>query len=132
MNKAFRFIVMVLALAGACHAEGFMSVQTRGQQHWPPDEVNRLYLSACSAVEREFGGTLHVRPRLTLILGADRNEVHFDSREIHLTKWDPYLFAQGVVIFAFEDLMPTDKRMQVARRALNWADSTVEVTAISR
>ena len=132
MDKVFRFIVIVLALAGASHAEGFMSVLVRGRQHWPPEEVDRLYLSACSAVEREFGGTFHVHPKLTLILGADRNEVHFDSREIHLTKWDPYLFAQGVVIFAFEDLMPTDKRMLVARRALNWADSTVEVTAISK
>jgi hypothetical protein len=132
VNKLSKLVVAVLALAGGCWAQSLLTVQVRGRQHWPAGETDRLYLSACSAVEREFGGDLHVRPRVTLVLGADRNEVHWDRREIRLIKWDPYLFTQGVVVFAFEDLMPTDKRLVVAKRAMNWADSTVDVHAISK
>ena len=51
----------------------------------------------------------------------------WDRREIHLTKWDPNLFAQGVVIFAFEELLPTEQRRLLAKRAVTWADSTVEL-----
>jgi hypothetical protein len=36
------------------------------------------------------------------------------------------------VSFAFEDLMPTDKRMAVARRAVNWAHATVEIREIEK
>jgi hypothetical protein len=55
-----------------------------------------------------------------------------EKHEIHLTKWNPYLFAEGVVLFAFEDLMPVDKRLAVTRRAVTWADSTFDATAVSK
>ena len=98
----------------------------------PTEEVDKLYLSACSAVQREFKGSRSVEPQVTLVLGADRDEAVLDSREIRFTKWNPYLFAQGVVAFAFEDLMTPDQRMAVARRAVNWAGSTVEIKALSK
>ena len=63
---------------------------------------------------------------MTLAIGGDQDAVHWDAKEIRLTKWDPYLFAQGVVLFAFEDLLPQGERMAVAKRAVTWADSTVE------
>jgi hypothetical protein len=69
---------------------------------------------------------------VTLILGSDVNQADWDLREIRLIKWDPYLFAQGVVIFAFEDLMPTELRLAVARRAVTWVDSTVEVNSFTK
>ena len=69
---------------------------------------------------------------MTLILGSDVNQAEWDVREIRLIKWDPYLFAQGVVAFAFEDLMPTELRLALARRALTWVDSTVEVTSFTK
>jgi hypothetical protein len=50
--------------------------------------------------------------------------------EIRLIKWNPFLFAEGVVVFAFEDLPPVDERMAVARRAVNWTGSTVEIKTI--
>ncbi len=56
---------------------------------------------------------------MTLVVGADKNGAYWGPREIRLTKWDPYLFAQGVVIFAFEDLLPDGERMAVARRAVH-------------
>ena len=132
MTKASRPTVVVLVLAAGCWAQNLLAVQVKGKQQLPAEEANKLYLSACSAVQREFGGTGPVRPKLMLVLGADRNEVYRDSREIRLIKWDPYLFAQGVVMFAFEDLMHTDKKLAVARRAVNWADSTIDIRAFSK
>jgi hypothetical protein len=43
---------------------------------------------------------------VTLVVGADENGAHWDAKEIRLTKSDTYLFAQGVVILAFEELLP--------------------------
>jgi hypothetical protein len=132
MARAVRLTVVVLALAAGCWAQNLITVQVKGKQKWPAEEVDKLYLAACSAVQREFGSTRPVRPQVTLVLGADRNEALVDRREIRLVRWNPGLFAQGVVVFAFEDLMPLDQRMVVARRAVNWADSTVEIQAISK
>lgn len=132
MRKALRPTLVVLILAAGCWAQNLLAVQVKGKQQWPAREADKLYLSACSAVQREFGSARSVRPQLTLILGADRNEARMDRREIRLIKWNPYLFAQGVVMFAFEDLMPEGEKLVVARRAMNWADSTVEIKAISK
>jgi hypothetical protein len=132
MTKTSRLTVVVLALAAACWAQSSPTVQVRGRQKWSAEEVDKLYLSACSAVQREFGGTRPVRPQFTLVLGADKDQADLDSREIRLIKWNPDLFAQGVVVFAFEGLMPLDQRLAVARRAVNWAGSTIETKAISK
>lgn len=69
---------------------------------------------------------------MTLIVGADANEVKWDSREIRLVKWDPYLFAQGVQVFAFEDLMTERERVELAKRAVTWASSTIEVNSLRK
>jgi hypothetical protein len=132
MAKVSRLTVVFLALAAGCWAQNSLEVQVKGKQQWPAEEADKLYLSACSAVQREFRGARPVRPQVTLVLGASKNEALLDRREIRLIKWDPYLFAQGVVMLAFEGLMPPGERLAVARRAVNWADSTVEINAISK
>jgi len=132
MTKASRLTVVVFVLAAGCWSQDLLTVQVKGKQKWPTEEADKLYLSACSAIEREFGGTRPVRPQVPLVLGADKDEALLDRREIRLIKWNPDLFAQGVVVFAFEDLMPMDERIAVARRAVNWAGSTVEIKAISK
>lgn len=43
---------------------------------------------------------------MTLVIGPDENTAYWGAREIRLTKWDPYMFAQGVVIFGFAELLP--------------------------
>jgi len=131
MTKPSRLTVVVLVLATGCWAQ-LLTVQVKDKQKWPTDEADKLYLSACSAVQREFGGSRSIRPQITLVLGADRDEAIFDSREIRLIKWNPYLFAQGVVVFAFEDLMPPEDRLEVARRAVSWAAATIEIKASSK
>ncbi len=122
-----RLTVIVLLLAAEGWGQNFLAVQVKGRQRWQADEVDKLYLSACSAVQMEFGGRRPVRPQIILILGADKNEAVMENGEIRLVKWNPYLFAQGVVAFAFEDLMHTDERLMMARRAVNWAGSTTEI-----
>jgi hypothetical protein len=98
----------------------------------PPTDAEKVYLSACLAVEREFRSSNPVRPRVTLTLGAAKNEAFWSTREIRLTNWSPELFAQGVVMFAFEDLLPDGKRVDVAKRAVRWADSTVDARAFAK
>src|SRR4051812_35028598 len=104
MNNLLRLGIVVLGLATTCLAQDRLTIRVEGKHKVSATEAEKIYISACSVVQREFGGTREVKPRITLILGAKRDEILFDDREITLTKWDPRLFAQGVVVFAFEDL----------------------------
>jgi hypothetical protein len=126
VTRKLKFFIPILVLSTSCLAQEALTIRTHGKQK-PPADAQKIYLSACSAVQREFGTYRLPRPQVTLVIGGDANKADWDHREIHLTKWDPYLFAQGVVIFAFEELLPTEQRLQVAKRAVSWADSTVEI-----
>jgi hypothetical protein len=127
MTPAVKFAILALALSTLCAAqEGLTVLATRGQK-WPAAEARTIYLSACSVVQREFGANHTIAPQIRLVLGADKDEVGFDQREIRLTKWDRYLWAEGVVILAFEDLMPSKQRLAMAKRAVTWADVTLDV-----
>lgn len=132
MTKASKFMVAVLILTAAGWTQSLFAVQVIGKQKWPTEEADKLYLSACSVVQQEFGTPQPVRPRLKLVLGAESNRALFDKREIQLTQWDPYLFTQGVVVFAFEELMGPDKQHAIALRAVRWADSVVRINTISK
>jgi len=41
-----------------------------------------------SEVEQEFGRTDPIRPRLTLLLGSEKDGIYFPKHEIRLKKWD--------------------------------------------
>jgi len=131
VTKATKLAVVILLLAAGGWAQTPLAVRIKGNQKWPAEEADRLYLSACSIVQQEFGGRT-IRPQITVVLGAERDEADVRSREIRLVRWNPYLFAQGVVVIAFQNLMPPDERLLAARRAVNWADSTVEIKEISK
>lgn len=132
MFSPVKITLSVLVLATACLAQEVMTIHFKGKQKWPPAEAEKIYLSACSAVQHEFGSNRAVRPQVTVVLGADKDEVSFDEREIRLTKWNRHAFAQGVVLFAFEDLMPVDQRLILAKRAVIWADATVDVERLAK
>lgn len=132
MSTAMKFATVVLALATACTAQSGLNVENRKNQNWPNREAQRIYLSACSVVQREFGRTVPLTPQVTLVLGAERNEVRLAGREIRLTRWNDDAFAQGVVWLAFEDLMPSQRRLAIAASALNRADATVEVEQLKK
>ncbi len=118
MVRKLTIVVFMVALGASCLAQDGLVIRTSGSQDRPAD-AEKIYASACLAVEREFRITRAIRPHVTLVVGADKNGAYWGPREIRLTKWDPYLFAQGVVIFAFEDLLPDGERMAVARRAVH-------------
>ena len=101
-------------------------------QVWPHAEAQRLYLSACQVVEQEFGRTDPIRPRLTLVLGANANSVYYPKHEIQLTKWNKYQFAQGVVMLAVDDLLPEDMKMSLTKLAVSAADTTVGVDELKK
>ena len=132
MFSPVKITLSVLVLATACLAQEVMTIHFKGKQKWPAAEAEKIYLSACSAVQHEFGSNRAVRPQVTVVLGADKDEVSFDEREIRLTKWNRHAFAQGVVLFAFEDLMPVDQRLILAKRAVIWADATVDVERLAK
>ena len=124
-------MVAITLFGGACLAQDGLVIRTRGSQPAPTD-AEKIYLTACSAVERELRMSHPLRPRVTLVVGARENGAYLDSREIRLTEWDPYLFAQGVVFFAFDEMFPEGQRMAVAKRAVSWAGSTVAVDSFRK
>lgn len=134
MKSTVRVALVGVVLTVLCFAqEPSVSVTSKGKQEWPAAEVNKIYLSACAVVQREFGGSpVALWHPVTLVLGADRDAVDFDNRAVLLVRWDPDLFAQGAVVLAFEDLMPLERRVTIARRVMMWTDATVAVAQASK
>jgi hypothetical protein len=104
-----------------------LTIDNKHKERVSVPEAEQIYFSACSAVREEFDLQRPVPPRVKLVLGADRNEIWIEGREIRLTKWDRYAFAEGVVQLAFENIMPSQQRFTIAKRAIVRVDSTVEV-----
>ena len=127
MRIALSLVGIILALATTSAADDGLIIAGNSQQTWVPD-AEKVYASTCSVVEREFRTPRPVKPPVTLVVGSSENRAFFrPRREIRLTKWDPHLFAQGVVIFALEDLLSETERIAVAARAVKLAESTVDV-----
>ena len=133
MKNMLKLAMLVAAFASACCAqEAVVNVSSKGKQKWSPSEVDKVYLSACTAVQREFGDSIVLRPPVALVLGADTNAVDFDKKTILLKQWDHSLFAEGVVILAFEDLLTPQRRMIITNRAVNQAQATVNIGEIGK
>lgn len=89
-------------------------------------QAEELYQSACGIVKRDFRATTDLRPRFTVIIGTDHNEVHGRS-EIWLKQWNPALFTEGVVVLAFEEVLTPDAIKQMGERAVRYTDSSVDM-----
>jgi hypothetical protein len=127
MCTVVKSAIYLVALAAAALAQDSLTIDNKHRERVSTAEVEKIYSSACSAVQREFDINYLLRPQVRLVLGADKNEIWFAGREIRLTKWNRYAFAQGVVWLAFEDLLPSQQRLTIAKRAVTWADSTVKI-----
>jgi hypothetical protein len=130
--NAVKFAISVLALAATCLAQEGLTIDSQRKQRVSTPEVEKIYFSACSVVREEFEVKRPILPRVKLVLGASKNGVLFDEREIWLTRWDRYLFAQGVVMLAFADLMTADRKIAMTKRAVNWAASTIEIERLAK
>jgi hypothetical protein len=103
-------------------------------------EAESLYQSACEVVRHDFHGVAgKLHPHFTLVIGADRNEVRGDkvqgnqvpgNAEIWMKKWNPTLFAQGVVVVAFNELLTPDLIMELGNRAVRYNNATVGVAEL--
>jgi hypothetical protein len=111
--------IAVVALAAVCLAQEGLTINNKHKERVSTPEAEKIYSSACSVVQREFDVRHPLHPQVRLVLGADQNQVWISGREIRLTKWDRYAFAQGVVWLAFEDLMSSQQRLTIAKRAVN-------------
>jgi hypothetical protein len=87
MTNRLSLLMVFLVLATVCLAQEGLTVQNKGKRKWPAAEAQKIYVSACSAVQREFGSNRPVGPRVTVVLGAGKNDVWFQEQEIRLTKW---------------------------------------------
>jgi len=127
-------VTVLLLLTTISVAQEGLIVRNDAKQKWPSTEASKVYFSACAAVQREFGSSRELRPRVTLVLGTDKHKqgLDVDRGEIRLANWDRYLFAQGVVMLAFEELMPKTHVLLVAKRAVAWSDASVEVGQIAK
>ena len=127
-----KFAISILALAATCLAQESLTIDNKHKERVSTPEAEKIYFSACSVVREEFDVKRPILPRVKLVLGTRKNGVLWDEREIWLTKWNPVLFAQGVVMLAFADIMTGDRRMVMTKRAMNWADSTVEIERLAK
>jgi hypothetical protein len=98
---------------------------TPAQMH----EAEKLYRNACAVVKSDFHSNAELRPRFTVILGAEHNEVR-GRGEIWLTKWNSAMFAEGVVVVAFDQVLTSDVVKQLAIRAVQYSNATVDVAEI--
>jgi hypothetical protein len=90
-------------------------------------EAEKLYISTCAVVRREFPGSGELRPRFTVLLGVDRDAVRGQT-EIWLKQWNPGMFAQGVAVLAFNQLLTTDLVRKLAKRGIQQSNAMVDVT----
>ena len=132
MSSAVKFAIFVLALVGACVAQDGLAIDNNHKEKVSNPEAEKIYSSACSVVQRNSASGTRSIHRSDLFWGPTRTRYGLAGREIRLTKWNSYAFAQGVVWLAFEDLMPSQQRLTIAKRAVSWADSTVEIERLAK
>src|SRR5712692_8922895 len=113
METVPRLAMLILLLTSGALAQELFAIRNSKNQKVPFAEADKVYLSACAVVKREFSWTTTIRPHLTLVLGSDTNRVSYDEHEIRLTRWDKHMFSQGVVILAVEDLLNPGERLRL-------------------
>jgi hypothetical protein len=137
LRVMFVFLVLSAVSLAQSSTDGSFSVRHSKDSNFSlsPSQIHEaesIYRSACAVVQHDFhigAGELH--PRLTVVIGAERNEVHSrrtDVGEIWMKKWNPVLFAQGVVVLAFDQVLTRDVITKLGDRAVRYSDATVDVS----
>jgi hypothetical protein len=138
--------VFILASAGLAQSSSDGSFSVRQARHanlslTPAQmrEAESLYQSACLVVRHDCptGAGEFYPPHFTVVIGADSNEVHgnivpskkaHSQPEIWLKKWNPMVFAEGVVVLAFDQLLTEDRVAQLRNRAVRYSRAAVDVS----
>ena len=120
-------IVVALMLAQFGFSQTLFDVRNPKNQKWPEADANRVYMSTARVIAAEFKLSQPIYAHFTLILGADENSVDIDARELRLKKWDTYFYAEGVLRLGFDQVMSSEAKMRLARRAVAESKATVTV-----
>jgi len=146
LRVMFTLLVLVSAGLTQTSSDGSFSVRHSKDPNFSLSpaqmrEAESLYQSARATVQHDFhtgAGELH--PHFTVIIGTDINRVLESAavvngvvngkNEIWLKKWDPVLFAEGVVVLAFRELLTDDVIKQLGDRAVRLSSATVDVAGL--
>jgi hypothetical protein len=138
--------VLILASAGLAQSssDGSFSVHHAKRVNFsltPAQmrEAESLYQSACLVVQHDFltGVGDFYPPHFTVVIGTESNEVRghivyaskdHSQPEIWLKKWNPMVFAEGVVVLAFDQLLTENKVAQLRNRAIRYSRAAVDVS----
>jgi hypothetical protein len=120
-------VVVALMLAQLGLSQTLFDVRNPKNQKWPGAEANRIYMSTARVIAAELKLPQPIYAHFTLILGADENSVDIDARELRLKKWDTYFYAEGVLRLSFDQMMSSETKIWLARRAVAESKATVTV-----
>ena len=137
-----KVMVTLLFLVSTCAAqassEGSFVVRYNKKPHFSftsaqMHEAETLYRNTCAIVQRDFRSSSELHPRFVVVLGTEQDELYavHGKTEIRLRNWNPSRFTQGVVILAFREMLTADAIQQLAKRAVQYSNATVDVTVLN-
>lgn len=139
MSKLISVIILLASLGSAqSSSDGAFSVHHLNNVNYslrPTQmrEAESIYHAACSVVQHEFHGASELCPHVAVVIGTELNELHSkraQGGEIWMKKWDPTVFAQGVVVLTFDQMLTRDVIVQLGDRALRQSTATVNVAGV--
>jgi hypothetical protein len=132
MINAVKFATSVLALATACLAQEGLTIDNKHKERMSTPEAEKIYFSACSVVEEEFVINHPILPRVKLVLGANKNVVVWAEREIWPYEMGPLSVRIGGCHAGLRRSLTGDRKIAMTKRAVSWADSTVEIERLAK
>jgi len=142
MLKAMLILLSLCSVGLAqSSADGSFSVHhlKNASYSLPPaqmQEAERIYHNVCTIVKHDFRSSIELHPYFTVVIGAERNEVHSSHArkvaEIWMKKWDPIIFAQAVVVVSFEEILTPEMIAQLGNRGVRQSNATVDVSDLAK
>jgi len=108
-------------------ALGFFTIFNPGNEKISYAEAEKVYLAACETIEREFNLSTPIRPRLTVHLHSNENNLHYPDHDLRLAKWDKNRFAEAVVELMLHDMISSEDRLRLTKLAVTKAGGTVSL-----
>jgi hypothetical protein len=108
-------------------ALGYFTIFNPGGEKISYSEAEKVYLAACETIEKEFNRTTPIRPRLTVHLHSNENNLHYPDRDLRLSRWDKNRFAEAVVELVLHDMISPEDRQRLIKMAVAQAGATVSL-----
>jgi hypothetical protein len=105
----------------------FSTFLNLGSENVSFGEIEKVYLAVCGAIKREYSRSTPIRPRLIVHLRASQNLLHYPGREVWLTKWGRYRFADALVDIALREMISPQDKLRPSNLAVTQASATVSL-----